>query len=484
MIEIVEGTHRRWLIAIVAVVLAVAFVGTTLFSFFVSKNAMRESIINSELPLTTDSLYAEIQKDLIKPILVSQVMANDTFLRDWAVGGETDVGQISKYLSEISQKFGVFSAFFVSEKTHYYYYPGGILKMVHQSEWRDLWYYRVRDMTADHELNVDLDMANHDALTIFVNYRVFDYQHNFIGATGVGVTAAAVDDLIARYQHRFQRSIYFTDAHGKVVVAGRDGPRPGTDIHAADGLASVADAALMPGGGAFEYQRDGETHLLRVHFLPELNWYLFVERVQDEALTGIRHAVYANLAVAIVATAIVVVLLGLTISLFQGRIERVATTDKLTGLRNRQAQDILLQQAMRESGRSGRPLSVIIFDIDHFKLVNDRHGHLAGDQVLRGVAASTVASLRSADVVCRWGGEEFLAMLTNCDRGNALVLAEKIRANIEETVTPFNGGAVRVTVSLGVTQMQGGDNADKLLNRADKALYEAKRQGRNRAVAA
>ena len=164
------------LIVAISLLICAGFLATSLVSYFVSRDAIRESITSTELPLTSDNVYSEIQKDLIRPILISSMMARDTFLRDWALGGETEVDQVTRYLNEIMAQYGTVSSFFVSESTGRYYSIKGILKTVAKDEPRDSWYYRVRDMKDPYEINVDPDLANRDTLTIFINYRVFDYQ--------------------------------------------------------------------------------------------------------------------------------------------------------------------------------------------------------------------------------------------------------------------------------------------------------------------
>ena len=158
----------------------------------------------------------------------------------------------------------------------------------------------------------------------------------------------------------------------------------------------------------------------------------------------------------------------------------LAHQDGLTGLRNRRAADERLAHELARHRRMGRPLGVLLVDIDHFKSVNDRHGHAVGDAVLRAVAQRLSASLRETDLAARFGGEEFLVVLPETDRAGLARVAEKLRAAVEalnvEQVGP-------VTVSLGgAVAEEGGGDAALLLERADQALYGAKAAGRNRAV--
>ena len=170
MIRHAHITDRRHLLLLLSVVLSAGFFATTLFGYFVLKAAIRSAIIGQDLPLTASNIYSEIQKDLVRPILISSTMAHDTFLRDWVLKGENNVAEMSRFLAEVKQRNGAFSSFFVSDKSRIYYTGNGILKRVTKDEARDAWYFRVRNLEEGYEINVDTDMANLDALTIFVNY--------------------------------------------------------------------------------------------------------------------------------------------------------------------------------------------------------------------------------------------------------------------------------------------------------------------------
>lgn len=161
----------------------------------------------------------------------------------------------------------------------------------------------------------------------------------------------------------------------------------------------------------------------------------------------------------------------------QAELERLATTDSLTGLRNRRAFDELLGLELTRAQRYGHPLTLILFDIDRFKQINDRHGHQAGDRVLVELARVVGSRLRASEVFARWGGEEFFIFAPNTDAAQAAHLAEEIRARVASHDFPAVG---QVTISLGVTQYAPGDSRDSLLKRADAALYRAKAGGRNR----
>jgi two-component system, cell cycle response regulator len=160
---------------------------------------------------------------------------------------------------------------------------------------------------------------------------------------------------------------------------------------------------------------------------------------------------------------------------------RLAATDSLTGLMNRRA---FMEAMARERSRAVRhtlPLSLLMLDVDHFKRVNDTHGHDAGDSVLRGIAAVLQKIARKSDFVSRWGGEEFVVALAQTADAGGRIAAERVRRAIAET--PFilpNGGSLQATASVGLASATAQINLEELISRADRALYAAKARGRNR----
>ena len=162
--------------------------------------------------------------------------------------------------------------------------------------------------------------------------------------------------------------------------------------------------------------------------------------------------------------------------------QQLATTDALTGLANRLAWDDRIAEACRRRKRFDQPVSLLIFDIDHFKTINDRYGHAAGDRVLRIVGGELRKQLREIDFVARYGGEEFVVLLEGSDAPAALQVGEKLRRLIESLGFHVQQQPVRITVSCGVTALTSGDTPESVFERADAALYGAKQNGRNGCV--
>jgi len=163
-----------------------------------------------------------------------------------------------------------------------------------------------------------------------------------------------------------------------------------------------------------------------------------------------------------------------------GQLERLATTDVLTGLINRRQAMVKLNELWKLSDRYDVPLSCMVFDIDHFKQFNDTYGHAVGDIVLKATANASTQAARSVDIIGRIGGEEFLVVCPNTDSDGAAILAERIRQFVEKAELLHDGQHLKVTISIGVAERRSETcSGDMLLKDADDVLYEAKESGRN-----
>lgn len=195
---------------------------------------------------------------------------------------------------------------------------------------------------------------------------------------------------------------------------------------------------------------------------------------------GLRLAKWLNIALIFGLFYSMAALYRRTVLSAERRLLDLAMTDPLTGLANRSHFQSRAASELARSARSGEPIALILADIDFFKRVNDQRGHDAGDKVLVQVAALMSSKLREADVLARWGGEEFLMLLPNSDGINAAAVAERVRQAVQAAPIAVGGDPVSVTMSFGVAQVHSGDDLQSATARADQALYSSKKNGRNR----
>jgi diguanylate cyclase (GGDEF)-like protein/PAS domain S-box-containing protein len=169
------------------------------------------------------------------------------------------------------------------------------------------------------------------------------------------------------------------------------------------------------------------------------------------------------------------------VQVLQERLREQSTHDSLTGLYNRRYLDEIIGQELISAGNRNYPVSVIMSDLDHFKAVNDRYGHAAGDEALRIMGRLMTMHARAGDICCRYGGEEFLLVLPGVAKDIALERAERLRSAISATSIPHDASQIQMTASFGIATFPGdGQNGDELISAADRALYAAKAAGRNR----
>jgi len=464
---------------ILTLLLVSGFLATTLIGYFAAHDSLSRQIAEDALPLTSDNIYSEIQRDLLTPILISSLMATDTFVRDWAIGGEANVESISRYLEEIQDKYQTITAYFVSEATRNYYHAKGIIKVVDPGDPADEWYFRSMRMKEPFEINIDRDTADPSRVNIFVNYQVRNYQNKLLGVIGVGLSLGSVVELVDLYERRYGRQIYFVDRQGDIMLQG-SADQLEDSIHERPGLGAYATQLLTTPSSSLSYQAPGEGLVhLNSRLVPEFDWYLIVEQHLSENGARIENTLFINILISGVISAIILSLAYFTVRDYQRRLVDMATTDKLTGAVSRQVFDTLFERTAKSALRRRGSLSLLVIDVDHFKGVNDQFGHLGGDTVLKSVATAIRRHIREADTLCRWGGDEFLVLLEDCNCEEAVKKAEQIRNAISDQPIRFGRESIEVTVSIGVTQYMQGETLEALVHRADSAMYMAKREGRS-----
>ncbi len=469
---------RIKLMAVLTMILVAAFITLSLFNYNESRKRVRNEIVNSSLPLTRDNIYSEIQAGLMRPMFVSSLMANDTFLKDWAVDGERDLSKIKRYLSEIQSEYGFFSSFFVSAKTGKYYHSDGILKTLSPEDEHDVWFYDFINSGANHDFDVDTNEAANDILTIFINHRIEGDKGELLGVTGVGLKMDNVSRLLDEFSKKYGKTIYLIDGTGLVQVHHNVGMIEEINIRHMPGHARVATQVLNTSAvpAMYDFEFDGDTVYLTARYIPELEWILIVEQSEEALLDSAKDNFIRTLEIGGLATLVIVLLSLLVVNHFQLRLEKQAETDELTGIANRRAFERRINSAISLNLNILRPFSLVLLDLDGFKEVNDTYGHVEGDLVLKRISEAIMGSIRNSDFCARWGGDEFI-ILVDGEADQAKAIAERIRLAVEE-MSETNSEA-GVTISCGVAQYADGDSLDSLTKRADTAMYNSKERGRN-----
>jgi diguanylate cyclase (GGDEF)-like protein len=477
---------RTKLILALSILLISGFLLTNVISYNASKKSVKKSIIENSLPLARDNIYSEIQKDLARPIFVSSLMANDTFLKDWVLKGENDQRLVQKYLLEIKGQYKFFSSFFVSDITQTYYHFKGALKEISPDNDHDQWYYDFIKRQVDYDLNVDTNEAELNHLTVFINHRLTGYDNKLLGVVGVGLDFDRVATLIHHYKKKYNRNIYLVSPDGLIQVHTDKSKISTQSIYKTPGLKIIAKKILnsKTTPSFFEYESNDTNILLTSRFVPELGWYLLVEQDESLALQSIKNTFIKNFFISLLITFVTIIFAILVINYFQRKLETLANTDKLTRAYNRNEFEKQFSYVTRLNRRNPADMCIILFDIDHLKLVNDTHGHLFGDIVIKEVAKLAGQSIRNKDLLVRWGGDEFVLLIFG-NLEQTKQIAERLRMAIfthdfyDKKQLKSMDKNQAITISGGIAEYQNEESLKSWIMRADKALYAAKAMGKN-----
>jgi diguanylate cyclase (GGDEF)-like protein len=471
------------LIVILTAVLCMALLATSVANYRVSYNAIHDELISSSLPLTREIIYSQIHSDLMRPMFVASLMANDAFVKEWALAGEADAARIALYLREIRSKYGFKDAYFVSQNSRNHYQSEGLTKTLSPEDDRDSWFFRFIAKNREYDLAVAPDETTDDRLTVFINYRVETPDGRLIGVAGVGQRMDSTADLLQSYLQRYGRRVTLADASGTILLTPVPRQSAARKIQRMPGYAPLSERILSGGSTPLDldFVRDGRRVLLTTRYMPDLGWYLVVEQGEGRLVSSLRSNLVHNIAIGTVAIGVVLIVVILTVNHFQSRLERLATRDELTGVANRRAFEAHFEKAVYQHNRSDSPFCILLIDLDGFKAVNDTCGHVEGDLFLKSVADEMVSQIRQTDVLARWGGDEFIVLVAD-DQAQASAVAERIRnvvsrGGAEAGVPGRNDARRAVTASIGGAQYRRGDTLDTVTRRADRALYVVKSIG-------
>lgn len=453
-------------------------ISISLINFIVSLEAKEQELKERSLPLSVENIYTEVQRNVIEPNLISSMMAHDTFVKAWIHDQEGDDENIQEYLASIQKKYGMFLTFLVSEKTQNYYSQKGFVEKLSTDNPDNLWYFRFKDQSHDNEINLDYNDQFDNAMIMFINHKIYDTDNQLIGITGIGLKMSYIDKILKLFREKYQFTVFFVDKSGDVILKElninsmknlSDNPR----------MNAIKDKIFANQKQTLEYDDQGEHVLLRTQFIPELNAFLIVQANLGDFTRDVRRTFYINLSISLAITLVITLIILTMIRHFNHKLQYLARSDTLTDLKNRRAFDDDFEQFLSLSKRQNQPLSLIFFDIDNFKVINDEYGHHRGDLVIVRIAAILRKNFRKEDLIARWGGEEFVIALLNTGQDQAFDLAEALRKQIEQDAELQQLTSHPVTISIGISQYAPPESYDSIFHRLDSAMYQAKQSGKN-----
>jgi len=467
------------IVLIITVMLVILSTSISWLNYSVSLNNAHKQLKEHSLPLSLDNIYTSIQKNIIEPYLLSSMMANDTFVQDWIINEEKDKEKIIKYLDSIKNKYGMFNTFLVSDKTKNYYTQDGFIEVVKKDNPANNWYFDFKQQQEHHQINLDFNDHLSNDLIMFINYKLFDADYHFIGATGVALKISYINDMLQNFRQKHNFIVTFFNKNGDIVLAEREITKQ-KNIKELPYLKKFQDKIISKTSQLIEYEKENSEYILNTKYIPELNLYLAVEVKVNKYIEDVKKVFYFNLIISMFITLLVAFVLIVIIKKHNSKFETLAKYDSLTKVLNRRSFEEQLIKLINSSKNKKNEFSLVFVDIDNFKVINDTFGHSQGDLVLCEITKILKENIREVDLLARWGGEEFIVVLKHTSLETGKIKAEIFRQSLEENISLKESINFPITGSFGITQYKSSDNLDSLISRADEAMYKSKTNGKNR----
>ncbi|MEM1402160.1 MAG: sensor domain-containing diguanylate cyclase [Pseudomonadota bacterium] len=416
-------------------------------------------------------VYKLVREELLRPLYIAETFA--TSVDFTTVMGEDNIDEVALLarLKKMEDDLGL--VFFVaSEKKRKQYFSNGrTIELIEGDVW---WYFEA--LESDKDFMADLGQVGD--VHLFFDVRMYSEQDEFVGYVGVGKRIQQFLETFDRYKARYGYDFLFVNERDEIILASipnlvvMDAYIPALSSlgwFEEDTMVSESlDGALI--------RREGQDYLVSELAIEELDWRLLLLSPLEARQAQITRSFATNTLTA-VALVLLLAAMGFYLALvYKRNVERSTEIDPLSGLPNRKH----VQRRFEQLRRNHQSLCAIMVDLDHFKDINDTHGHGVGDQVIRKVAIVLKKELRERDVIGRWGGEEFLMLIPAGTMELGKNIAERARQALRDLHIDGADGDVEVSASFGVAfGSAAAHSLSDLLSAADTALYEAKRSGRN-----
>ncbi|MEG2117817.1 MAG: diguanylate cyclase, partial [Clostridia bacterium] len=411
---------------------------------------------------------------------VSQTMRNDTFLMEWienegkSPNAEQILG-ITNYLNQYKTKNNYNNAFLVSEKTHNYYCYNGINKVVSKEDAHDIWYYNFVESGEDYRLEIDYDEINSNYITLFVNCRIEDENKKFLGVVGVGFQIVKIQSLLEEYEKDYKIGAYLVDESGNIMIRSNE-----TSIISDNYFNNMKNDEIVKKitsnkeGPQIQWINGGDLDKCVItQYIKDFQWYLIIEKDNSEEKAAFAAQFKSNTIVIFVVEVLVILIITYIVKMYNDIVRKLATTDKLTKLQNREAfYDNFEKMRQKNDYKNG---TFFIFDVDNFKKINDTNGHMYGDEILSYVAKIAADIFKDNGIIARWGGDEFIGIMKE-NSSNKEILDNFVKL----LLSGENEFSMPISVSLGMTQITEDITIEEAVVNADAAMYRAKENGKGK----
>ncbi|QOL25558.1 GGDEF domain-containing protein [Thalassotalea sp. LPB0316] len=451
-----------------------AIVATSYFTF---KTVI--STYNKQQQDATIPLFSWINSEVISPLTLSTYMAQDPLLIDLIEQDELDEAKLNKFL-EVSSQAGKLRAFIALEKHNIMMNSEGLrINFQHQDA---EWYQRIKKI----DQNFTADIGDSENPTLYYDVKIFNEQGLFCGFTGVGVDLDIFAEKLTEFKNQFGFEVYFVDEESNITLSTNSLMKTESH-HRRDELINIAsmpwykryEKSMVEKENEFDYSSGDNIYTVTHLDIEELRWKVFVVAPSATGQKTFWLLLMSRFGIFVLVALILYFVFFSLLELFKKDVVADANLDNLTGLPNRSYVQWKFKNLLSEYSE----LAVVVTDIDHFKAINDTHGHIVGDKILKRVAKLLSTDLRTKDIAARWGGEEFVLIFPETSLQQAADICQRLRACVESTefYGKDNQQPIRVTMSFGVSVEKTENLQFKhFIENADKAVYQAKANGRNR----
>lgn len=462
-------------IMLIFIIIIIAVVATSYFTFKQVIDKYNKNQRQAIIPL-----FSIINSEIIRPLDIAYFMANDNLIIDYIQQPQVSDQVIFNYLNGLSKVYNMVT--FIALEQHGFLLDSTNKKLSLDSKELE-WYERLKVL----QENQFADIGNAEDPHLYFDMKMFNSNQDFLGFIGVAIDLNHFSEIFNQYKKRFGFELILVDQHDYVTLSSNNLMKTESH-HRADELTNIDEfawyefikqdqATVSNAESVQSIEHNGR--IITQLPLKELNWRIFL--ISPPALQQNEYwQLFAK------RIGLFIIILGFLYFLFQTVIHyykrsvmQNSEIDYLTKLPNRS----YLHWQFNKQASHYQSLSIVLADIDNFKKINDTYGHIVGDEVIKIIAEKLQKNLRKNDICCRWGGEEFVLLLPNTSEQFAIEISERIRQSIADTTFDVSSTnhSFNSTVSFGIYTSSANEmKLEQLIIKADKALYSAKNNGRNR----
>lgn len=458
--------HRSILILFAVVVISIV----TLVHFTASKIVAEQSRAQQQSISPAISLIVD---QLLKPLHVSQTLVEAKELQELVLSDEIDEAAMFAMLKRIEQEFGM--GFFIASEVSRTQYNSNGTKLALEEGKVD-WYFRYKNWEQD----AIADIGQWEDPHFYIDLKIYNDKQEFMGFFGISKSLDSFVGIFDEYKKQHGYDFIFVDQDNNIALS--SDPELIVDKTTFTTLESLdwyqgLDLEKLPGGSLNNalVRVDGKDALIAEVKVDPFGWTMYLLTPLQARQTEISRSFVVSVVTLLVIIFALFLLIYHLLYYFKQDMQKNFQTDPLTRLPNRNKVELRYAEMLDQK----KPVGVVLIDIDHFKAVNDTHGHNAGDTVLRQISAMLQGQLRDGDVVGRWGGEEFVLLLPDTTPEQSFEVAQKLRESMANMTASTGSISLQITASFGVSHTETVRPLTEILGYADDALYQAKRDGRN-----